>query len=251
MMSALLLATLVLPSAPATMGGETEIVAALRKAEQEGDIESAARLFDDLACDGIRSGRFYLCQGNAYLRAGRLADAIAAYRRAEQRLPRDPALAANLCHARELVLEPPTSPSEPWWPVALRLSAHEIHLAATFLWLTGWGFAFGYMVRPSRAWLATAMFLIVLSGSLEVTYRWGEYDRSVRPEAVVKRNGVILREGNGATYPALLRNNLPVILNAGVEVRILTERPNGWVKVRLDTGDMGWIPSETLVVIFS
>lgn len=238
---------------PANVTRETplgEIVAALRKAEQQDDAASAVKLFEQLGSRGIASGRFYFCQGNAYLRAGRLAEAIVAYRRAQRWLPRDPLLHANLLQAQELVLEPPSPVREPTLPVWFRLSHREVRILALLFWIVGWSLAAVATVRHQWGWTIAALVVLVLSGAGATLAQWQEHDRSLRPEAVVSRNGVNLREGNGMSYPPRDRNGLPILLNAGVEVRVLTERPNGWAKVLLDNGETGWVPRSELLFVW-
>jgi hypothetical protein len=246
----LLLTALTDPAEAARENSLGEIMTALHKAEQEDDAESAVKLFEQLASRGVASGRFYLCQGNAYLRAGRLAEAIVAYRRAEHWLPRDSRLHANLVQARSLVLEPPSPVREPTLPVWFRLSQREVRILALLFWVVGWSLAAVATVRYSWGWTVAAIVVLVLSGAGATAVQWQEYDWSLRPEAVVTRNGVTLREGNGTSYPPHERNGLPIVLNAGVEVRVLSERPNGWAKVQLDNGETGWVPRGELLFVW-
>ncbi len=245
-----LLAALIHPAEAAREIPLGEILAALRRAEQQDDAESAVKLFEELSSRGVANGRFYLCQGNAYLRAGRLADAIVAYRRAEYWLTRNPHLHSNLLQAREMVLEPRSPVREPTLPVWFRLSASEVRILALLFWVVGWSLAGAGTVRHQWGWTIAAPVILVLSGVGATAARWQEYDRSLRPEAVVSRNGVTFREGNGMSYPARERNGLPIVLNAGVEVRVLAERPNGWAKVQLDNGDTGWVPRSELLFVW-
>jgi len=91
--------------------------------------------------------------------------------------------------------------------------------------------------------------LIGLGGTINLAVQWQIYDQIVRPEAVVTQDKTLLREGNGTSYPGLLRDGLPIMLNVGVEIRVVAERPNGWAKIQTDTGDTGWIPRSSLVFV--
>ena len=59
---------------------------------------------------------------------------------------------------------------------------------------------------------------------------------------VIADDGVLLRKGNGLSYPR--RFETPV--NRGVEARLLVER-GSWVKVRLAGGESGWVKADYVV----
>ena len=54
---------------------------------------------------------------------------------------------------------------------------------------------------------------------------------------IIADDGVLLRRGNGLTYPP--RYETPV--NRGAEARLLVERGD-WLKVELAGGQSGWVP---------
>jgi uncharacterized protein YgiM (DUF1202 family) len=57
------------------------------------------------------------------------------------------------------------------------------------------------------------------------------------PLVVIAEDGVLLRRGNGLTYPP--KYEAPV--NRGVEARLLVARGD-WLKVELAGGESGWVP---------
>ena len=70
-----------------------------------------------------------------------------------------------------------------------------------------------------------------------------------RPAAVLKYQGTVLREGNGLSYPVVVRDNARISLAAGVEVLVLAERNNGWVQLQLAGGTVGWAPTESVYLV--
>ncbi len=70
-----------------------------------------------------------------------------------------------------------------------------------------------------------------------------------RPAAVLKYQGTLLREGNGLSYPAVLRDHARIGLAAGVEVLVLAEGSNGWVQIQLADGTVGWTPTESVYLL--
>lgn len=70
-----------------------------------------------------------------------------------------------------------------------------------------------------------------------------------RPAAVLKYQGTLLRQGNGLSYPAVVRDNARISLAAGVEVLVLAERNNGWVQIQLADGTVGWAATESVYLL--
>jgi hypothetical protein len=60
---------------------------------------------------------------------------------------------------------------------------------------------------------------------------------------VISDDGVLLRAGNGLSYPA--RSETP--LNRGVEARLLYVRGD-WLQIELGSGELGWVPREYALV---
>lgn len=226
-----------------------ELVALLGETEKRGDAEAAAQIFDEMQRRGIQGGRFHLCQGNAYLRSGRLAEAIVAYRLAERWTRRDANVQANLRQARDAVLDPPVAVNNQIWAFWPRLSWFERQVLAVAVWGIGWGLACLVLVRPRRMFAMAAGGAILLAAALGIADWLSHWYEAAYPEAVVRESGVVLREGNGVSYPAVTRKDRPVTLNEGVEVRVIVHRPNGWVKIVLADGTVGWVPETSLIQI--
>ncbi len=92
--------------------------------------------------------------------------------------------------------------------------------------------------------LGAGVFLgaVALSALLIVAVRQEVHEEG-RALVVVAADGVLLRKGNGKTYPA----RFPAALNRGVEARLLFER-DGWLQVELAAGEVGWIPASQALV---
>src|SRR2546425_171753 len=72
------------------------------KAKSSDEFRAAAKELEALLVDGYQNGAVYYNIGNAYMRAGDVGQAIAAYRKAKPFRPRDPYLDANLRQALSL-----------------------------------------------------------------------------------------------------------------------------------------------------
>jgi tetratricopeptide (TPR) repeat protein len=66
---------------------------------EKGDYAGAAAEYEKVRSMGLESGNLYYNLGNAYVKEGKLAEAILSYRRALRLMPRDGDLEANLGYA--------------------------------------------------------------------------------------------------------------------------------------------------------
>jgi hypothetical protein len=224
-----------------------ELLDLLDKADSRGDPVLAIEVFEELSRRGCGGCLFHIRQGNAYLAAGRIAEAIWAYRHAERYCPRHQELRTNLAQARSLV--PEHQPSKPVrWPREAKLWWHELPIAGATLWLLGWGVL---CVRPFRrlpiAWQLGGWFLVA-GGGLLGFLGWLGSRQLAEPWAVVREDGVWVRRGNGLSYPAVEAGGNPVALPRGYEVRVMALRPNGWVQIQLRDATVGWVPLSSLLL---
>ena len=98
------------------------------------------------------------------------------------------------------------------------------------------------MVREVR-WLVAGLLLfaiaIVPAWHLVQQWRGGP----PRPIVVVARDGVLLRKGDGTSFPPWFETPL----NRGVEAELLFER-DGWLQIELPGGEVGWVSASEAVV---
>jgi len=224
-----------------------ELLGLLDKADSRGDPVLAIEVFEELSRRGCGGCLFHIRQGNAYLAAGRIAEAIWAYRHAERYCPRHRELRTNLAQARGLVSE--HQPSKPIrWPREVKLWWQELTIAGAALWLLGWGvLCVRAFRRLSGAWQLGGWFLVA-GGGLLGFLGWLGNRQLAEPWAVIREDGVWLRRGNGLSYPAVEAGGRPVALPRGCEVRVMTLRPNGWVQIQLQDATVGWVPLSALLL---
>ena len=183
--------------------------------------------------------------------AGDLPRALLSYRRGLRLAPADPALRANLAHAREHVTYPgpgelgrPAVDNRPPWLPYLR---PNLRLLLCFcLYSLGWlGITRWWMIRQA-ALLRFAVLAFGLAGLLAARLavdEWSQRQESLHPLVVLAADGVVLRKGNSSLYPP--RYDTP--LNRGVEARLLFERGD-WLQIELAGGQVGWVPRATALV---
>ncbi len=211
----------------------------------------AVRHLEDLRRRGANNAMLYRNLGNAYLLADDLPRALLSYHRGLRLSPNDAALNELLAEARQLVVYPPSGdlgrprPKDrpawmPYVPGEWLMGAALICYVVGCVAATRWR-----MVRQTRHLLGGLFFLsasALCAGGLLVRCT-EERERAAHPLAVVARDGMLVRRGNGIAFPP--RYDVP--LNRGVEGRLLLER-EGWVQIELSGGEIGWLPREAVLL---
>jgi tetratricopeptide (TPR) repeat protein len=231
-------------AAPPAAGADSTLAAEAwidaRTAYDSGDYAGAVALYLQLLEEGHDGGHLHYNLGNAYLRNGELGRAIASYRRAGARLPRDRDLAANLEFARQTARDAIAPPSPPvlletvfFWHFAL--SRAELAWLVAALNLLFWACLGLRLWRPRMPGtgggaLLLAALLLATGGSLAL--------RHLRPQPVVV---IVPQEVTAYTAPDS-DSTERFRLHAGSELR-LAGRRDGWLRVALPSGEQGWIES--------
>ncbi len=212
---------------------------------------SAADCFEELRRRGVGDALLYRNLGNAYLLADDLPHAILSYRRGLRLAPNDLLLRQSLAEARERVGYPPSEglgrprneARPPWLPYPRAewlVIATAISYLLAWVCLTRWR-----MVRRGRllaVGLLTLLLAALFSAWLMVHTR-EEQDQDAHPLVVIAQDGVLLRRGNGTTFPTRYDTPLP----RGIEARRLFER-GGWEQIELSGGEVGWLPREAVLL---
>lgn len=214
----------------------------LLEAKSGDDALRAAAGFETALARGGENGAVLHGLGNAWMKAGRRGEAIAAWRRALRYLPRDPYLKANLEQAlghRLADEERPLIRTLLFWQDSLSYPEKGRALVATmaatcalFLLAQLQPRARGF-ARPAALACAAATLLAALSFAVDVR------DVEFTTHGVVTADDTVARKGNAASFePAF---NEP--LKAGAEFIVL-ERRGDWLRARVKEGLEGWLPSE-------
>jgi hypothetical protein len=191
-------------------------------------------------------------EGNAWLHAGELAQAILAYRRGLALDPAHPGLRTCLEFTRGLVIyHKPENVGKPpalsfWSSSATAFGAPAYFAVAAASYAAACALVVWWWLRRGVAILAMSglfLALAAITGGLFATQAWMIADQRSCPIAVVAEDAVELRTGNGASYPP----KFGTPLHRGVEAKALFFRGD-WVQVELLTGQTGWLPQRALVI---
>ena len=208
----------------------------------------AARLFASVSSRGIPTADLYTNWGNAALQAEDLGSAVLAYRRALLLDADHPRALQNLAHARNLlplwVPRPEAAgllDSLFFWHRTVSKAMREQLAAlcfATVALLVACSIRFrqstlrNAAILPALAWLAIVASLVLDLGG------------DGRDAAVVTASETVARAADSKLAPSAFPQPLP----AGVELRILEERPP-WLRVRLANGRDAWLAGSSVTSV--
>ena len=226
-----------------SVGSEALLQQANAAAEQGRYDEALATYRELLANDPDATGA-WLNLGNTAYRAGELGRAIAAFRVAEAKAPRDLRVAGNLDRARRDV-EDRIDPPEPSAALRALFFWHYAFSAAELGWLVVvvsplvWGI--GLAMRRRRqavAWISSVGGVVVFA----LFVSWAIRTWNPRRVAVVERDAIPVRTSTDR------RSDVRFELNEGSELR-WRERSAGWVRVALPSGQQGWVHEDHVIVL--
>ena len=215
---------------------------AANKLYEQGKFADAASAYQKLALSGQTSAALFFNLGNAFFKAGQTGRAIAAYRQAQQIMPRDPDVRANLQYARKQAAGPTVTPTA-WQQWLGRLSLNEwTLLAAGALWILFLLLAAGQWRPAARPTLRIWVFLfalgtLVLAGCLcAAVYQ----DRVARTAVVIAHDAV-------ARLGPVSESQEAFTAHDGAELRVQDQKDD-WIAVNAGPGRFGWIRRDQVLL---
>jgi hypothetical protein len=136
--------------------------------------------------------------------------------------------------------------AEAWWPWLPRPTPGVVLALVLALYVGGCAALTRWWMLRRRGLLIGGCLLVgtaVLTGTALAVWEARLRQEAEHPVVVIAEDGVLLRQGNGLTYPP--RYETPV--NRGVEARLLVGRGD-WLKIELAGGQTGWVPRRYALV---
>jgi hypothetical protein len=214
------------------------------KQYKAGEFKDAAASFETIAAGVVNPDLFYNI-GNAYLKADDLGSAILWYERAKRLAPEDPDLLFNLAHANTLVKDKIDSPVTLtdilfFWQGLVPLSWLQTGAIVSswlfFLWAGVQRF------REKSIFAGMGWWLIILLVVLSLVSGMEDYRGRAKNMAVIVQNTAAVRSGIMETSTKLFE------LHAGTRVQVKAHK-NGYLKIRLAKGRIGWVKPGAAKVI--
>jgi tetratricopeptide (TPR) repeat protein len=236
----IMVAALWVAVAAVARGSDTDSPAvfdAAAKMYEQGNYREAIARYESLLTNGVATPSVLFNLGNARLQLDQVGLAIAAYRKAREGAPRDPAIRSNLRVARSRVQNGPPPP-ESWmagW--LLRLSAGEwAALALVLNWATAGALAAReFASAQARARWGGWIFVLGVTAVLAAALAIGA-------GVIRSRAEVVLVESTEARFGPLAESPAAFELPDGAEVRV-TDRKDDWLQVRDSRNRAGWVQS--------
>ncbi len=203
----------------------------------QNQFQEAAELYEQVIAGGKKNGHLYYNLGNAYFRMGDLASAILHYVKAQNLLPRDEDIEANLEYALRQTVDqldgrtPHALDSVLFWVRDLSLKEHGTAL----LWIH-LGFWIALAVRlhhPTQATQTARNFLLafLVLAVVSTGLRWQQETGS--SIGVILPKQIDVHSGWNAGTVALFQ------LHQGAIVTLAREKEQ-WVELELPDGKTGW-----------
>lgn len=224
---------------PATVWGQ--VPAGISRANQfhnQSQFREAAEIYEQAIANGMKNGHLYYNLGNTYFRMGNLAGAILNYAKAQNLLPRDEDVEANLryaVHQTEDQLDgrkPHVLESILFWVHDLNLSEHK-----TVLFWINLAFWIAMAVQLRHQTSATQSVRNILLAFLVLTlvstgFRW--YQETHQSIGVILPQQIDVHSGWNTTTAVLFQ------LHQGTLVSISQEKEKLY-KIELSDGKKGWV----------
>lgn len=221
---------------------------------EEAQFAQAAQAYEHLIDQGFADGSLFYNLGNAHFKQGDYGQAILYYRRAQQLVPRDPDIEANLALARSQAIDQIESVEENGLVsqvgrfVQGRITLNELAMATLGVWIL---FVAMLILRSAAksggAWRSLLRYGLVVTGVLLVAgllaLGSSSYVADNQPEGVIVASEVEVTSGPGSQYVT------EFTLHSGAEVDLVETRGN-WVRLALPGGELeGWAPASAVASV--
>ena len=212
------------------------------KLYEQQKFPAAAAEYEKLIQSSNISSAIYFNLGNAYFKSGALGRAIAAYRKAGQLSPRDPAIRANLQFARN---EAGSKVSETIWQEWIhRFTIDGWTIATTVcIWIFFSLLIAGHwrpdLVKTARFWATASGVAAIFLG---VCLAFAARDRFFTNPAVVITQEAVVRRGPFDESQSYFT------LRDGAEIFVVDHKDK-WIEITDAANRTGWLPESQVIVL--
>lgn len=216
-----------------------------------GVYDSAITIYENILSQGVVSSELYFNLGNSYYKKGMLADAIINYERARRLNPADDDIKHNLALANsntvDRIVPLPKVFYEEWFENFLHGSrvSQKAVLAillvwmALFLWLL---YLFVGNTSIRKLGFFSGLLSLIIGTVLLIISVLQNRQLERIDEAIVYDTSAYVKSS-----PEKSGSNL-FLLHEGARLRVIDEL-EGWKKIRIANGNVGWISANAIVII--
>ena len=240
---------IVLGVAPAVCSGANtaSIFQEANTSYRTGDHAKAAELYESLTEKNPRVAIFYYDLANAYVRLGKLSQAILNYEKALRLDPRNADIRENLRYTRGL-LEYRVEDSRNWYLKATEVvlkyaterEVYAVVLAVLFVFLAG-GILFfvrgrGVFWNPWQQFV----FILLLIATLVA------FGKQVQSNVI--RDAIVMQKECEARYGPSEHDQVAFKMGGGIKVFVMDRRED-WSRVLLTNGESGWVKDSDIAEV--
>ncbi len=215
------------------------------------DYSKASVVFEQLISEGYKNHEVYYNLGNCYFRTEKISLAILNYERAKRLAPSDEDIDFNLKIANLKIVdkyEPlPKIFFFEWyenflsffysgtWSIIFVVSIWILCLSiATLMFFSG------ITIRKFAVWIGLISIIVILISGF---FSYKSYNNELAVNSgIIFTQSVYIKSSPDNNSADLF------ILHEGTKVKILDEIGE-WCEIRIDNGNVGWLPKKTVVVI--
>ncbi len=215
---------------------------------QKNQFTDALKIYKGLVDDGYESSSLYYNLGNTYYRTGELGYAIYYYEKALKLSPGDEDIIHNIKVANsrtvDKIIEVPKIFITRWWNAlvaSLSVSGWSVILLFVFILFLIY---LGLYFRSKRISIQRLAFY---SGSTSLVFLiFVAFVWFARVNLEKTNNyGVLLDKSATVKVSPDYQSNDAFVIHEGIKFT-LEERLNGWFKIRLADGKLGWLPQNSV-----
>ena len=228
-----------------------DLFRAANNAYNQGEYERAVMYYDSIHAQGVHSAELYFNLGNAHYKRNAIAPSILNYERALLLDPSNDDIRNNLVYAQNMTLDrfSPLPESDLKELSRDLLQLNDVRgwsvLSIAACWLAAIFFVF-YVRSSNSTWKRVYFSAFVLLGllifiSLASALQQKGAEENTQPAIVFSETESFRSEPN-------LRSEVLLTIHEGTKVYV-QEALEGWVKIRLVNGAVGWIPQSSMIYI--
>jgi tetratricopeptide (TPR) repeat protein len=228
-----------------------DLFRAANNAYNQGEYERAVMYYDSIHAQGVHSAELYFNLGNAHYKRNAIAPSILNYERALLLDPSNDDIRNNLVYAQNMTLDrfSPLPESDLKELSRDLLQLNDVRgwsvLSIAACWLAAIFFVF-YVRSSNSTWKRVYFSAFVLLGllilmSLAAALQQKGAEENTQPAIVFSETESFRSEPN-------LRSEVLLTIHEGTKVYV-QEALEGWVKIRLVNGAVGWIPQSSMIYI--
>lgn len=222
------------------------------KAYQENDFASAIEQYEAILDAGQESAAIYYNLGNSYYKSENIAKAILNYERALLLNPGDADTRFNLELAKSKTIDKVTPASEVFIVTWIRSITNmmsetawsKLAILSFILVLVGLLlYIFGKKLAIRKVGFISAIVFVLLCIAANLFADAQKEKLVVRTGAIVMSPSVTVRSTPNESGTELF------VLHEGTKIFVEDNAMKGWKEIRLEDGNKGWVPTESIEVI--